>query len=220
MSETTKTLSSQFYRVQWLLHRYNHHGHGMGHPFSNPTRGQGRILTLLKLQPEISQRDLSYLLDMRPQSLGELLAKLEKNSFITRTPSEADRRVMIIRLTDKGKREAEQLGQPDSMDIFACLSEEEQMRLSEYLTRIISSLEDDLGSTEDGNEFEQRRKALASFFEERQFSGRRGPYPSSGKESMDFPFSQEDFVPCGGRRGKGWGERNQTSRSKDDDTEQ
>jgi hypothetical protein len=33
-------------------------------------------LKLLKMQPEITQKDLSDLLDMRPQSLGTLLKKL------------------------------------------------------------------------------------------------------------------------------------------------
>lgn len=32
--------------------------------------GQGRVLAILKLKPEISQRDLSYLLDMSKQSLA------------------------------------------------------------------------------------------------------------------------------------------------------
>ena len=58
---------------------------------------------MLKLKPEISQKELSDLLDMRPQSLGELLGKLERNGYITRTPSERDQRVLIIRLTDAGK---------------------------------------------------------------------------------------------------------------------
>ena len=44
---------------------------------------------------------------MRPQSLGELLSKLEKNGYILRTPSETDRRVMNIKLTDEGIKATE-----------------------------------------------------------------------------------------------------------------
>ena len=51
-------------------------------PYGDSRRGQGRVLAILKMQPEISQKELLYLLDMRPQSLGELLSKLEKTDTL------------------------------------------------------------------------------------------------------------------------------------------
>jgi len=129
----------QFTRIAWLLHRYNLHNRIAHGPMSDTHRGQGRILKLLKLQPEISQKELGYLLDMRPQSLGELLFKLEKNSYITRTPSEKDRRIMIIKLTIEGEKLANE--EPDIDTPFSCLNEEEQNILSSYLTRIVESME-------------------------------------------------------------------------------
>ena len=65
-----------------------------------------RAMAMLKIKPEISQKDLTYLLGMSKQSIAELLLKLEKNEFITRHPSENDKRVMIMRLTEKGEKAA------------------------------------------------------------------------------------------------------------------
>jgi DNA-binding MarR family transcriptional regulator len=131
----------QLARIQWLMHRYRLQKHRMFGPMGDPHRGQGRVLSLLKLQPEISQKDLGYLLDMRPQSLGELLTKLERAGYITRTPSEADRRVLNIQLTEEGRKAADAKAEPDNDSIFDCLSPEEQANLGDYLDRIILALE-------------------------------------------------------------------------------
>lgn len=131
-------------RLQWLLQRYHMQNHSEHGPFADPTRGQGRVLAMLKLQPEISTKDLSYLLGIRQQSLNELLNKLEKGGYIERTPSEADRRVMMVRLTEKG-REGKQ-ADPDISGIFDCLTEEERTFFGDYLDRVIAALEARVGS--------------------------------------------------------------------------
>ena len=143
MNDQIKDLMELFTRADALLHRYQGSYFRNFGPFSSPHKGQGRVLSLLKLQPEITQKELGYLLDMRNQSLGELLGKLERNGYITRTPSEKDRRVMNIRLTDDGSKAAEELGgkQDDVNQIFSCLSDEEQAMLSDYLERLINALE-------------------------------------------------------------------------------
>lgn len=142
MDENHNTLMEQFYKAG-MLFRYSHHGGGAQGPFSNPHYGQGRILAILKMQPEISQKDLSYLLDMRNQSLSELMTKLEKAGLITRTQSKTDRRVMDIKLTEEGKTAAEQAEQQKegTDQIFEVLSEEERKNLGDYLSRIIAELE-------------------------------------------------------------------------------
>lgn len=110
---------------------------------ANPHRGQGRVLTLLRLQPEITQKDLGYLLDMRTQSLGELLSKLEKVGYITKEPSEIDRRSMVVKLTPEGAKAAENL--VDSEDewsvVFGNFTEEESDQLITLLNKLIGSLE-------------------------------------------------------------------------------
>lgn len=132
----------QLRRIEFLSRRY--YGHqGRRGECGDPHRGQGRILSILKLQPEISQRELGYLLDMRKQSLGELLGKLEAKQYITREPSEEDRRVMQIRLTQQGVEAAESMSQEktEREDILAVLTDEEQEALSGYLARLIDELE-------------------------------------------------------------------------------
>jgi DNA-binding MarR family transcriptional regulator len=131
----------QLARVQWLLHRYRLQKYRDFGPMGDPHRGQGRVLSLLKLQPEISQKDLGYLLNMRPQSLGELLTKLERAGFITRAPSAADRRILNIKLTEEGKKAADRKDPTDIEDLLDCLNDQEQATFSEHLNRIIESLE-------------------------------------------------------------------------------
>lgn len=165
MSENIANLIEQFTRVEWLLHRYHQLNHTHHGPMGDPTRGQGRVLAILKLKPEISQKDLSYLLDMTPQSLGEFLSKLEKNGYITRTPSETDRRVMMIKLTEAGSEATDQEFSFDKL--FDCLSEEEQNNLSDYLARIINKLEAELAEKRAQNDGE-------SGFDRHDFRGHFG----------------------------------------------
>lgn len=136
-------LLEKIMRLQWLLQRQHQQRHSARGPFTDPTRGQGRVLALLKIQPEISTGDLSYLLGIRQQSLSELLGKLEKAGYITRTPLENDRRVMMVKLTEKGK--AAQQEPPEFSGLFDCLTPEEQETLNSYLDRIISKAEAELG---------------------------------------------------------------------------
>lgn len=132
-------------RMGHLIHRYyeaNARRHGAT---GDPLRGQGRVLALLKAKPETTQRELSFLLDMRQQSLSELLAKLEEKGFVTREKSQEDGRVTVVRLTDAG---AEAAPSPEQMqaraDALDCLSEEEQAQLGALTDKVIASLEEKL----------------------------------------------------------------------------
>ena len=87
------------------------------------------------------------MLDIRHQSLNELLNKLEKRGYFTREPSGEDRRAMVIRLTEKGKQEP--YVDMDFDGLFSCLNEEEQQTFGEYLDRVIAALEDRLGDEPD-----------------------------------------------------------------------
>ncbi|MDR0508267.1 MAG: MarR family transcriptional regulator [Candidatus Methanoplasma sp.] len=148
-------------------------------------RGQGRVLSLLKLQPEIGQKELGYLLDMSKQALAGLLGKLEKNGYITRTESEKDRRSYIIKLTEKGRNVLEDRETEDD-DLFECLNEEEQRNLSNYIDRIIAVLEEKVG-VDDKDDY-------AEFFRERFFA--------------EHGLDERSMPPFGrGRPGRGFGGR-------------
>jgi DNA-binding MarR family transcriptional regulator len=148
-------------RLQWQLHKQQMRGWASGGPTADATRGQGRILAFLKLRDGVSTKDLSYLLGMAVSSLNEMLSKLEKGGYITRKPSEQDKRIILVKLTDKGKTE-EQADTPDIGDMFACLSEEEQKVLGDYLDRINNVLKEKFGEI-DNDAFERMKAAHERF---------------------------------------------------------
>lgn len=143
MNENNRNLMEKLFRLGALLHRYYHHQRREWGPFGDPHRGQGRVLSMLKMQPGISQKDLSYLLNIRSQSLGELLAKLERSGLITRTPSDSDRRAMNIELTEEGEKTADETRKrQESSRPFDFLSREEQEKFNELLDKLIEGLEE------------------------------------------------------------------------------
>ena len=154
MENRNYELHEKLSRLRWLSKQRNKQRSREHGPMADTSRGQGRVLAVLKLQPEISSRDLAYLLDVRPQSLNELLGKLESSGYVTRSQSEADRRVTLVKITEKGKEEP----QPnrDCSDIFACLSDDEAADMNRYLERIISSLEEELGDSIEDAESAER----------------------------------------------------------------
>jgi DNA-binding MarR family transcriptional regulator len=148
MNENSTDLFRKFARVMWLLHRHHQHSHSKHGPMGDPHRGQGRILALLKMQPQISQKDLAFLLDIRPQSLGELLVKLERGGYITRTSSENDHRILDIKLTEEGLKATNVGASKSHLDgLFDCFTVDEQATFGEYLDRIIASMEHEFGGS-------------------------------------------------------------------------
>ena len=171
----TNELYEKLMQLQWLLNKQLIRSWTVRGPMSDATRGQGRILAVLKLRDGISTKDLSYLLGVRVSSLNELLAKLEKGGYVTREPSEQDKRVMLVKLTEKGRNE-QQSEPSDYEDIFSCLSETEREAFGEYLERIIVALQAEAGYADD--EWLEKMEALRSrlgdmgaFFEGRRFHG-------------------------------------------------
>lgn len=160
MKRNSSDLLEEFSCTAKLLSKYQLWYYRKLGPSSDPHRGQGRVLALLKLQPEISQKELSYLLDMRNQSLGELLVKLEKSGAITREPSEEDRRSMNIKLTQTGAELIRSSsGKPDDAGkIFDCLSVEDRDKLREILASLSSELKRLLGNYDDSDRKEAGTK--------------------------------------------------------------
>lgn len=164
MSKKTTSLLEEFSQVQKLLSKYQLWYCRKFGPSGDPHRGQGRVLAILNLQPEITQKELSYLLDMRNQSLGELLGKLEKSGAIIREPSQEDRRSMNIKLTENGAQLIKQGGKkPDDVSkIFDCLSVDDQAKLHEILDCLSNELEKLLGHDEDSDKEEKAKEKSSS----------------------------------------------------------
>jgi len=135
---TDVNLYKKVSHLNGLLQRRKLRRRASGGP-GDPTRGQGRIVAMLKLQDGIATKDLSYLLGMRVASLNEMLAKLERAGLIRREPSEADGRVMLIKLTDEGR--AQEQANPDTGGAFATLTDDEKETLGGLLDRVIEVLE-------------------------------------------------------------------------------
>jgi len=175
-------------KLQWLLHKQQLRRWAHGGPAADATRGQGRILAMLKLRDGISTKDLAYMLGVAVSSLNELLSKLEKTGHIVREPSEQDKRVMLVRLTEKGKNE-EQPAEAEPGDIFDCLTEEEQVALSLYLDKVIEALGGKLGFGDEEIEWlkeartERERRFTEMFgedmrgFDPHEFRGGLGGFP-------------------------------------------
>ena len=167
MEINNEQLLQQLLYLESLLHRYQNQAQSF-HGFANPHRGQGRVLMILAMQEEITQKELGYLLDMRNQSLSELLAKLEQKGLITRAQAERDRRTTLIRLTTEGKQMAMQLKlqqeQPDSL--FDELQQEEKEVFASYLQRLIDALKQrSIDSIQDERGFDEERRR--AFFDRR-----------------------------------------------------
>lgn len=169
-------LIDQFFRFQRQLARYQRHyfiNRRDAGALGDQHRGQGRILKLLKLQPKTTQKELSYLLDMRPQSIGELLSKLERKGYIVRTPSEKDRRVLSVELTEAGLEAIEATEeQNNNSGIFDVLSEEEQDTLSHLMQKLNTYLDEEmLKQGHDENQEFRRHNDLRGFGPHHRFFG-------------------------------------------------
>ena len=139
-------------------HHHPHHGHhghggfGCGHghgPHGHRRRdaghhGQSRILAMLVMQDGTNQKDLAYLLGIRPQSLTQALEALEEGGFIERRADDEDKRTKRVFLTDAGRERAAQVAQERkerAQDMFSMLTEEEKEQLAAILGKIASALD-------------------------------------------------------------------------------
>ncbi len=105
---------------------------------------QNRILLMLNESDGISQRDMTTLLQLRPQSVSETLSKLEAGGLVERRQNSRDKRVFNIFMTEEGKARAQELviDRPDFAAMFLSpLSGEEKQQLLELLMRLTESNE-------------------------------------------------------------------------------
>ncbi|MDR3209461.1 MAG: MarR family transcriptional regulator [Oscillospiraceae bacterium] len=193
MSEQKITLTEQFTRMSAMIHRLQLQRFRSFGPFGIPQRGQGRVLSILKLKPEINQTELAYMLGVSKQSLGELLGKLEKGGYVTREPSEQDRRSVIVKLTAEGEAESarmEESREAPADKFFDILTEEEQTVLGGYLTRLLEKLDSELGIPDE--ETQQKRFAEARERYEKPPRDPRDPHaPPNWIPPWHFPHPRD-----------------------------
>ena len=118
--------------------------HGSRSRMMDQAGGQGRLLTILLDNPGLSQKALSDLVHIRPQSLGEQIGKLEAAGLLERRANPYDKRVSNLYLTEAGAGSAQSLRQTADQDlalIFADMEQEELERLLELVRKLNSSIE-------------------------------------------------------------------------------
>lgn len=114
----------------------------IGHVIRGTSEGKGSqkrvLITLLESGP-VTQTALTEHLCIQPGSASEVLSRLEALGLIRRTANEADRRTVLISLTEAGTREAvEALRQRKQRhaEMFSALSEEERRELLVLLEKL------------------------------------------------------------------------------------
>lgn len=114
-----------------LLHELHHMSR-----FGMESRGgQGRILRLLANEGDMTQRLLTEKLGIQPGSVSEVIGKLERAGYVTRSENAEDRRTADIHLTQAGRERAEAREQ-EKPELFSALSEEEKSQLLTLLERL------------------------------------------------------------------------------------
>lgn len=174
MEKTTNfQLLEQFYRVGHAFRKFQFQNHKSSRFFGGFHKGQGKVLSILKVKPEITQKELVSILNIRAQSLGELLTKLESQGFITREPSKKDKRVTVVKLTEYGRKEIEkndQISDPTEK-IFDILNDDEKNNLYNIFHKLTKELEQNI---DDDNFMEQLIKHREMFHENEESSGFKG----------------------------------------------
>jgi len=110
------------------------------------------IGSLMKKHPEgIKQGSLSQILNLAPPTVTPMINVLEDNGYIERVGSKEDRRVVFIRLTEKGKTfldEKENLFKSNIKALVEYLGEED----SETFIRLIRKTGDFLSQLKENEE--------------------------------------------------------------------
>ncbi len=133
----------------------------LGHKIRYRFEGKGsqeRVLCILKEKGDITQRELTERLGIKPGSASELLAKLENAGMILRTPNDDDHRMVNISLTESGREQANKadgLREKKQEAMFACLTDEEKEMLLGLLEKLNRGWE--FQDTEKGHDGEWRR---------------------------------------------------------------
>lgn len=128
---------------------------------NNLSRGQGRVLGILKKKDNISTKNLAILLGISVSALNSLLTKLEKKGFVIKEPSTEDKRVLLVKLTEEGQNFT--IESSVNYKIFDCLEDNQKEEFDTYLNSIIHQALKDI-EKENPNKFKklaQERNLLA-----------------------------------------------------------
>lgn len=137
---TKQQLAERLFEFTWLQHLDMEEHERSERMF----QGQNKVLIALAEEDNLPQKELAQRLDLTPQSTAEFVNKLVKKGFATKIASPTDRRVQLIRITEKGQTEASKnvAAIPEYLDY---LTNDEQQELTALLGKIIDGMRDNLG---------------------------------------------------------------------------
>ena len=105
---------------------------------------QGRILYVLWNADGISLKELSDKTGLAPTTLTSMIDRMEQTGLVTRVADKADRRKVLLRLTEKARsfqEDYEEVSREVAKIHFADFSETEIVEVETYLKRILGNLE-------------------------------------------------------------------------------
>ena len=107
-------------------------------------QGYGYILDTLVPGEGMSQQQLASALCIRPQSISEALSVMEERELVRRQPSDKEKRVMLVFLTQKGVERRAELAEERAYKaehFLACLDKEEKQTLYSLLLKLFEKSE-------------------------------------------------------------------------------
>ncbi len=113
--------------------------------------GSGYMLSLLSESPEMNQRELVQLMQVRPASASEMLHKMEQEGMIHRRTDPKDRRGVLVSLTARGlalEEESRNRRREVSERLLEALSPEEREALRELLRKLFLAYVSGNGASE------------------------------------------------------------------------
>ena len=127
---------------------------------NNISRGQGRVLAILKRKDNISTKNLAIILGISVSALNSLLTKLEKNGYIVKEASTEDKRVLLVKLTEKGRSHV--LKPSIDYNLFDCLDDGQKQDFDSCLNSIINEMLEDFkrDNPEKFDEISKKRNQL------------------------------------------------------------
>lgn len=102
---------------------------------------QFKILEMLNVNPEISQKEMQMKLNITPGSISETVTKMERKGLVKRIKKNDDQRACNIALTKEGQEEYVKTFDDikNKSDMFVCLEQNEKNQLIKILSKIIDN---------------------------------------------------------------------------------
>ena len=152
-----------FHKLYLINQIFEHKSKMNQYEVNNLSRGQGRVLAVLKRKDGISTKELALILGISISAVNSLLTKLEKNGFVVKINSDGDKRVLLVKLTEKGRNHI--INPVLDYDILNCLSDEQKREFNQCLNLIINEMQLDV-KKENPEKYEKIAKQRSELFKE------------------------------------------------------